>query len=169
VDGLAGLLDGELRRFVDRLGGWNAARWNARTSSPPGLDATAPVRGEVARHLIQRLADLAADMEDRPRRTVPVLEAENGYADQIMVLGHDLVVYGGDSPRRDKLLAAGLAEVLLHRFEIDGSEPAAGPAKAALAVLGDADVHGMDEVLAVFAAHCPGRSWGMHDDEYPGE
>jgi hypothetical protein len=169
VDGLAGLLDGELRRFVDRLGGWNAARWNARTSSPPGLDATAPVRGEVARHLIQRLADLAADMEDRPRRTVPVLEAENGYADQIMVLGHDVVVYGGDSPRREKLLAAGLAEVLLHRFEIDGSEPATTPARAALEVLGDDDVHGVEEVLAVFAAHCPGRSWGMHDDEHPGE
>lgn len=37
---------------------------------------------------LQRLADLAADADGRPRRVVPVLAA-HALGDQVLVLGHD--------------------------------------------------------------------------------
>jgi len=44
------------------------------------------------RGVLQQLADLAADAEQRPRRPVPVLAA-HALADQVLVLAHDVEVH----------------------------------------------------------------------------
>jgi hypothetical protein len=50
------------------------------------------------RETLQVLADLAADAEGRPRRRVPLL-APHGLADQVLVLGHDLLSGAGPEAR----------------------------------------------------------------------
>ncbi len=56
----------------------------------PGEDASA---ADVVRAAAQELADLAADAEGRPRRTVPRL-ATHGLGDQLAVLGADVLRCG---------------------------------------------------------------------------
>ena len=58
--------------------GWTAARW--RTD------------GDRVYDLVQRLANLAADSVDRPRRQVPRLDNPFGLADQFAVIARDLEV-----------------------------------------------------------------------------
>ena len=68
--------------------------------------------GEAARQLLlqiraglQRLADLAAEADDEPRRVVPEL-APHALADQALVLGHDLL--GGPGQRSGVVLTAAM-------------------------------------------------------------
>ena len=76
---------------VDRLHNqvrhWEQGRWWSRTH---GVTAT---RGDLMYALIQRLADLGADAEHRPRRPVP-REHDMVLPDQLRVLADDLVAAG---------------------------------------------------------------------------
>ncbi len=46
--------------------------------------------------LLQRLADLAADADHRPRRPVPLL-GRHAWGDQVLVLGHDVIATADES------------------------------------------------------------------------
>jgi hypothetical protein len=76
---------------VDRLHNqvrhWEQGRWWSRTH---GATAT---RGDLMYALVQRLADLGADAEHRPRRPVP-REHDMVLPDQLRVLADDLVAAG---------------------------------------------------------------------------
>jgi hypothetical protein len=78
----------EVERVADRL-----RVIGPRLAARGGPDAARALDG--VRQVLQRLADLAADAEDRPLRTVPVLGA-HALGDQVLVLGHD-VAGSGDS------------------------------------------------------------------------
>jgi hypothetical protein len=84
---------------VDRLHNqvrhWEQGRWWSRTS---GATAT---RGDLTFALIQRLADLGADAEQRPRRPVP-REHDMVLPDQLRVLADDLLAAAGSEPRRSE-------------------------------------------------------------------
>ena len=101
----------ELGRVADRLrvvGPRLAARAEHDEAAAAGIDR--------ARDVLQRLADLAAAGESRPRREVPHL-APHALGDQALVLGHDVlraargVGDAGDDDRATSLLAE--AAVLL--------------------------------------------------------
>jgi hypothetical protein len=70
------------------------------------VDARAIATIEQVRDVLQRLADLAADAEDRRRRPVPAL-APHGLADQVLVLGHDLIAVADPAARTAGLTALG--------------------------------------------------------------
>lgn len=76
----------ELVRVADRLR-ILGPRWAARSVPEDGA-LVADVRA-----MLQVLADLAAEPQGRPRLPVPEL-ALHGLADQVLVLGHDLVAVG---------------------------------------------------------------------------
>jgi nucleotide-binding universal stress UspA family protein len=76
----------ELTRVADRLR-LLGPRWAGRDRAE---DAAA---ARLVRGLLQDFADAAADAQGRPRRAVPVL-AGHGLADQVLVLGHDLLAAG---------------------------------------------------------------------------
>lgn len=76
-------LEADLGRTVDRLRTLGLARLGASF-------APEPTRADAARVVAQRLADLAADLEGEPRRTVPRL-ADAAVGDQVAVCGHDLL------------------------------------------------------------------------------
>ncbi|MEZ0490956.1 hypothetical protein AB2L28_01735 [Kineococcus sp. TBRC 1896] len=59
----------------------------------PGEESSA---ADVVRAAAQDLADLAADAEGQPRRTLPVL-ATHGLGDQLAVLGTDVLRHGDDA------------------------------------------------------------------------
>ena len=80
----------ELDRVADRLR-VIGPRYAARDTP----EAAAALDG--VRAAIQRLADLAADAEGVPRRVVPRL-APHALADQVLVLGHDLLAAAGPAP-----------------------------------------------------------------------
>jgi hypothetical protein len=115
-DATAGAADlaREIERVADRLrvlGPRLAARASARSragapAADSGQDSVAAQDArtlEQIRDTLQVLADLAADAEGRPHRPVPEL-APHGLADQVLVLGHDLLA-APDSGRQ----ASGLA------------------------------------------------------------
>jgi hypothetical protein len=81
---------------VDRLTGrtahWTPGRWAA--SCPDG----GPRRAEAVHALVQRLADLGADVERRPRRPVPRPEHDTVLPDQLEVMTADLLRAGGLAP-----------------------------------------------------------------------
>ena len=83
-------LEADLRRTVDRLRTLGLARLGASFEPEP-------TRADAARDVAQRLADLAADLEGRPRRTVPRL-ADSAVGDQVAVCGHDLLAAVAASP-----------------------------------------------------------------------
>ncbi len=80
------------------------ARWERPLTETPALaeilptDATAGEVGtpiEAVHAVCQRLADLAAEAEDRPRRQVPRLRP-HGLADQLTVLTRDALAAAPD-------------------------------------------------------------------------
>lgn len=83
-DGDAEGLRREVERVADRL----------RVVGPrlAAQQDTVAAAGRLAavREVLQRLADLTADLEGGPRRRVPVL-APHALADQVLVLGNDLL------------------------------------------------------------------------------
>jgi hypothetical protein len=83
---------GEVRRLADGLRRLPAARWRGRR--------------DAVRDVVQRLADLAADLEGEPRRTVPRLEGDPSLADQLAVVADDLARAAAAGGRADVLAAA---------------------------------------------------------------
>ena len=95
----------ELGRAVDllgrRAGHWSATRWAAPASSAN------VARGELVHHCVQRIANLAADAEGQPRRSVPRLDNDLALLDQLRVVTADLIAV--DPPL--EALATATAEV----------------------------------------------------------
>ncbi|WP_433725138.1 hypothetical protein ACQP2Y_05465 [Actinoplanes sp. CA-051413] len=73
-----------VQRLITQVGHWEAARWNAPAA---GGGST---RAEAVRTLVQRLADQAADAEQRRHRPVPRL-ADTVLPDQLRVMADDLL------------------------------------------------------------------------------
>lgn len=137
------LLGAESELLVRRLRGYTAARYAA---------AAAPFdsRAGVARHLLEGLAlagqgvEAAAAATEPAWRAVPDLPVL-ALGDATAVMAHDLVAALASRPaaawtrgrRRPslELAAQTLAEVLLHRRDLDGSTPGTEAASAAMAVL----------------------------------
>ncbi len=69
-------------RLLGRVGHWEQSRW----SQPPS-------RADAVYALVQHLADLSADAEGRPRRTVP-RAGDLILADQLRVMADDLLAVG---------------------------------------------------------------------------
>jgi len=76
-------LQADLQRTVDRLRTLGLTRLSASF-------APEPTRADAARAVAQRLADVTADLEGRPRRPLPVLGVQ-ATGDQLAVTGHDLL------------------------------------------------------------------------------
>ncbi len=73
--------------------------------------AAAAVLDDV-RAVLQRLADLGADAERRPRRPLPILAA-HALGDQLLVLSRDVAVSGG---RQEQVAALRLVRDLAARI-----------------------------------------------------
>jgi hypothetical protein len=74
-------------RLLRQVGHWEQARWWTR---PPSAASTGPTRGDTLYALIQRLADLGADAENRPHHPVPRL-SDLVLRDQLRVMADDLL------------------------------------------------------------------------------
>lgn len=72
-------------RLIERVANWTPARWSA-------------TRAESMHGLVQRLADLTADVEGQPRRDVPRLENDLALRDQLRVMVGDLVCASPPGP-----------------------------------------------------------------------
>ena len=88
-------------RLINQVGHWEQGRWWARVPETPAAGPVPPTTADLAYGLVQRLADLGADAEGRPRRPVP--------------RHHDLVLPDQLRVMADDLLAADPAEDLLDR------------------------------------------------------
>jgi hypothetical protein len=109
--------------------GWGDSRWATPPRALPGrVGATAATRGDVLFHLVQALADLSAAAEHRSGRAVPRLDSDLGLPDQLRVMVHDLVA----AAPADDIVAAAMAELRLHRAEVDGARIDASALQAGL-------------------------------------
>ena len=168
VEALRRLLEREAAQLVRRLTGFTEARYAA--AAPPFGS-----RAEVVRHLAGLLAEAGQGVEqagsdDQPAwRALPDLPALS-LADAVAVTAHDLVtalelpgpaVWTPAGRRSPAEVCAGmLAEVVLHRRDIDGSRPGSETAGAVLEVLAPASPRSPAAVLAVAAERCPAyRPW----------
>jgi hypothetical protein len=77
-------------RLLRQVGHWEQARWWSR---PPSAAGIAPTRADTLYALIQRLADLGADAENRPHHPVPRL-SDLVLRDQLRVMADDLLAAG---------------------------------------------------------------------------
>ena len=102
----------ELSRAVELLarqvGHWSPARWAAPASTAN------MARGELVHHCVQQVANLAADAEGQPRRSVPRLDNDLALLDQLRVVTADLIA--ADPP--PEAMAAATAEVSATRRAI---------------------------------------------------
>lgn len=87
-------------RLVNRVSHWTPARWerpvraDLDASGPPiavSSPAVALTRADLVFGLVQELADLAAQVEARPRRDVPRLDNKLALPDQVRVMVADLL------------------------------------------------------------------------------
>ncbi|WP_430783298.1 hypothetical protein [Actinoplanes sp. G11-F43] len=83
-------------RLLTQIHHWDERRWRAAPSPGAGIS-----RSELAQGLVQRLADLGAEAENRAVRAVPHL--------------HDLVLRDQLRVLADDILAAGPSDDLLDR------------------------------------------------------
>ena len=122
MSSVAEALDRELRGFSIRLRD-APLRWFAAAATPFGT------REDAAFHLVRRIARAAFD-EEFDGLAMPVLPRLTALslADQLDVVRHDLFALADLS---DAVAGPLLAEVLLHRWHVDGSAP--GPSASALA------------------------------------
>ena len=125
------VLDREAHALVRRLRSWTPTRFAAIC---PG----AGTRGDVVHHLVQALADAAADLEGGQRRAVPRLDSDQGLADQLAVTAADLVAAA--PPRA----ATVTAHLLLHRTQLLDDQVPAGLAVSL----------GLDDVVTAGRAEC---------------
>jgi hypothetical protein len=72
-------------RLAARLDRWAPASWAARTASGKS-------RADVVHDVVQRLADLTADLEGQPHRPVPRLDNDLALSDQLRVMVADLLL-----------------------------------------------------------------------------
>lgn len=127
------LLRRESRSLVQRLRLWTPARWAA---AAPGRGS----RADLAHHLAQDLADLAADAEGAPRRPLPRLDSDLGLPDQLAVTADDLV----RAQPSAAVARAATAHLLAHRLDLLDEPVPAGLAQAL----------GVDDVVAAGRAAC---------------
>ncbi|MFG2009732.1 hypothetical protein ACGFNF_11730 [Micromonospora sp. NPDC048868] len=99
---------GELGRAVELLvrqvGHWQQPRWAAAAA---GGNVS---RADLVHRLVQEMANLAADVEGGPRRTVPRLDNDLALPDQLRVVAADLV-----AAAPPEVLARAAAEVTATR------------------------------------------------------
>ena len=115
---LIDLLDRESRSLVERLHGFTPARY--RAAAPPFES-----RADAAYHVLVELAHLSGAPTSPPRLHDLAL------ADQLAVVTQDLVAANPS----DETVAASLAEIVLHRRDVDGSTPLPDVAAAVTPVL----------------------------------
>lgn len=101
------LLRRESRSLVQRLRLWTPTRW-AAAAPPHGT------RGDLAHHLAQHLADVAADAEGAPRRPLPRLDGNLALPDQLAVTSDDLVRAAPPAA----VAVAATAHLLAHRKDL---------------------------------------------------
>ena len=89
-------------RLMTQVGHWEQGRWWSRTDIRHAAGSPPATRADLAYVLVQRLADLAADAEGRPRRPVPRL-SDLVLPDQLRVMADDLTAA---EPPEDLLKAA---------------------------------------------------------------
>ena len=102
----------ELNRAVDLLlgqvGHWGTPRWEAEAANGLGT------RADLVHRLVQRLADLSADVEGEPRRQVPRLGNDLALPDQLRAIASDLIAVDAPEP----VLSAAAADVAATRQEL---------------------------------------------------
>ncbi|MFG1881873.1 hypothetical protein [Micromonospora sp. NPDC049102] len=98
-------LEQAVRLLVGQVGHWEQPRWaaTATTGNVP--------RADLVHRLAQEIANLAADAEGQPRRTVPRLDNDLALPDQMRVVTADLLAAGADP----EVLARAAAEVTATR------------------------------------------------------
>ena len=88
-------------RLLNQVGHWEQSRWWTHTPAAAGSSAPArsvpPTKGDLLYVLVQRLADLGADAEHRPRRPVPRLN-DLALPDQLRVMADDLLAAAPPDP-----------------------------------------------------------------------
>ncbi|SCE72882.1 hypothetical protein [Micromonospora mirobrigensis] len=98
-------LDRAVELLVRQVGHWQQPRWAAIAT---GGNAS---RADLVHKLVQEIANLAADAEGEPRRTVPRLDNDLALPDQLRVVAADLVA----ATPADDVLAAATAAVTATR------------------------------------------------------
>jgi hypothetical protein len=89
-------------RLLNQVSHWEQGRWWVRVQAGPAAGSVPPTRADLTYDLVQRLADLGADAEQRPHRPVPRLH-DLVLPDQIRVMADDLTAAG---PTEDLLKLA---------------------------------------------------------------
>ncbi|MEU5913030.1 hypothetical protein [Micromonospora sp. NPDC047527] len=98
-------LDEVVRLLVRQVGHWQQPRWAAAATTANMS------RADLMHRLVQEVANLAADAEGEPRRTVPRLVNDLALPDQLRVVTADLLAAGADA----EALARAAAEVTATR------------------------------------------------------
>ncbi|MFG3553118.1 hypothetical protein ACGGAQ_01890 [Micromonospora sp. NPDC047557] len=98
-------LERAVQLLVRQVGHWEQPRWAAAATS-----GNVP-RADLMHRLVQEIANLAADAEGQPRRTVPRLDNDLALPDQLRVVTADLLAAGADA----EALARAAAEVTATR------------------------------------------------------
>ena len=98
-------------RLINQVAHWEQGRWWSRPDSRRAAGPVPPTRADLAYGLVQRLADLGADAEGRPRRPVPRLN-DLVLPDQLRVMADDLLA--ADASEDLLKLAADDVEALRH-------------------------------------------------------
>ncbi|MBX7269104.1 hypothetical protein KIF24_25820 [Micromonospora sp. Llam7] len=91
--------------LVQQVAHWQQPRWAAVAA---GGNVS---RADLVHRLVQEIANLAADAEGQPRRTVPRLDNDLALPDQLRVVAADLLAAGPDG----EVLARAAAEVAATR------------------------------------------------------
>ena len=100
------------QRFIGRVGHWTPARWagtaagktiagkaDKTTADRTIADGPGRTRADAVYALVQMLADLGAEAEQRPRRAVPRLPSDLALTDQVRVMVADLARSGAPESR----------------------------------------------------------------------
>jgi hypothetical protein len=77
-------------RLINQVAHWEQGRWWSRPDPRHPAGSVPPTRADLAYGLVQRLADLGADAEGRPRRPVP-RHGDLALPDQLRVMADDLL------------------------------------------------------------------------------
>jgi hypothetical protein len=108
-----------IERLLTRIHHWDEPRWRSALTTPPAADATRPpagdpsepmrgtadTRSQLVQGLVQRLADLGAEAENRPVRPVPHLH-DLVLRDQLRVLAGDILAAAPGAELLDRAAAA---------------------------------------------------------------